>query len=119
MNRSQNLTMTETDGYVKICSINELKEDQGKRFLVDDNEVAVFKINSRIYALSNVCPHQHFNLIYDGFIEDSCVICPVHGWKFNLETGKQPTGARGLDSYPVEIVDEDVYVKVIPKKLNW
>ena len=51
-------------------------------------EIAVFKIDSKVFALSNICPHQHTALIYDGFVEDGCVVCPAHGWKFNLRTGK-------------------------------
>jgi hypothetical protein len=38
---------------------------------------------------------------------------------FNLKTGKQPTGARGLDSYPVKIIDGEVFVLVKAKELKW
>ena len=85
------------DGYTKVCTVSELKENQGKRFLINDVDVAVFKVNDEIYVLNNVCPHQHTTIIYDGIIEDGCVVCPAHGWMFNLKTGKQPTGAKGLN----------------------
>ncbi|HSP89133.1 MAG TPA: Rieske 2Fe-2S domain-containing protein [Ignavibacteriaceae bacterium] len=106
-------------GYSKLCKLEELKENEGRRFIVDETEVAVFKINNEVYALSNICPHQHTALIYDGFVEDDCVVCPVHGWKFNLKTGKQPTGQNGLDSFSVIIYDGDVYAKVFKKELKW
>ena len=106
-------------GFTKLCKITELKENHGKRFLVDDVEVAVFKIGEEVFALSNICPHQHTALIYDGFVENEFVVCPAHGWMFNLKTGKQPTGSRGLDSYPVKIIDDEVYVLVTKKELNW
>ncbi|HCY74798.1 MAG TPA: Rieske (2Fe-2S) protein [Ignavibacteriales bacterium] len=105
--------------YTKICSLSDLKEKQGKRFLINDVELAVFKVNNEAYVLNNICPHQHTALIYDGFIEDGCVVCPAHGWMFNLKTGKQPTGARGLDSYPVRIIDDEVYAIVKAKELKW
>ena len=41
--------------------------------------------------MSNICPHQQTRLIYDGFVEDEFVVCPAHGWKFNLGTGKKDT----------------------------
>lgn len=107
------------NGYIKLCTLAELKENQGKRFIVDDVEVAVFKINDNVFALSNICPHQHTALIYDGFIEDEFVVCPAHGWKFNLKDGKRPTGSRGIDSYPVKVLNDDVYVLVTKKELNW
>jgi nitrite reductase/ring-hydroxylating ferredoxin subunit len=107
------------EGFRKLCRFDELKEGEGRRFIVNETEVAVFKIRNKIYALSNVCPHQHTALIYDGFLEDEFVVCPAHGWKFNLNTGKQPKGERGLDSFPVMIIEDEVYVKVYKKELNW
>jgi nitrite reductase/ring-hydroxylating ferredoxin subunit len=107
------------EGYTKVCTFSELKENQGKRFLINDVDIAVFKVDGEIYVLNNVCPHQHTSVMYDGFIEDGCVVCPAHGWMFNLKTGKQPTGARGLDSYPVKIVDDEILALVKPKELKW
>ena len=107
------------NGYTKICKLSDLKEEQGKRFLINDIEIAVFKVENEIYAVNNICPHQHSANIYDGFLEDGCVVCPSHGWMFNLKTGKQPTGARGLDTYPIKIIDDEVYALVKPKELKW
>lgn len=107
------------DGFTKLCRFDQLKEGTGRRFIVDETEVAVFKINNKIYALSNVCPHQHTALIYDGFIEKEYVVCPAHGWKFNLKTGKQPKGEKGLDSFPVIVDNDEVYIKVFKRKLRW
>jgi len=106
-------------GYFKICKVSELIENEGKRFLINDVDVAVFKVNNEIYVLNNVCPHQHTSVIYDGFVEDDCVVCPAHGWMFNLKTGRQPTGARGLDSFPVKIIDDEVFAQVKPRELKW
>lgn len=107
------------DGFTKICKVSELKENQGKRFLINEVDVAVFKINEEVFAVSNTCPHQHTTIIYDGIIEDGCVVCPAHGWMFNLKTGKQPTGARGLDTFPVKIIDDEVFALVMQKKFKW
>ena len=107
------------DGFTKVCTVSELRENQGKRFLINDVDIAVFKVNGEIFVLNNVCPHQHTSVIYDGFVEDGCVVCPAHGWMFNLKTGKQPTGARGLDSYQVKIIDDEVFAIVKAKELKW
>ncbi len=109
----------EDEGFVFICLMNELNENVGRKFIVNDVEIAVFKINGEVFALSNICPHQQTHLIYDGFIEDEFVVCPAHGWKFNLKTGKKDSGSNGLDSFPVTIIEDQVYVKVHPKKRNW
>lgn len=112
--------------FYRVCRLSDLSDRKGKRFLIptsdnsgDEVEVALFKVDNEVYALSNICPHQHTVLIYDGFIENNCVVCPAHGWMFELKTGNQPTGAKGLDVFPVKIENGEVYVAVYSKKFNW
>jgi len=111
--------MNELEGFFRVCKYSDLKEKIGKRFFVNDVDVALFKVDSEVFALANMCIHQKAAIIYDGFIEEDKVVCPAHGWQFNLKTGRVPGGVKGLDPYEVKIVDGDVYVKVYPKKLRW
>jgi len=111
--------MNEIEGYTKICRISDLIEKIGKRFLVDDVDIAIFKVNGVVYALSNICPHQKTQLIYDGFVEDGIITCPAHGWQFDLATGKIPGSTAGLTSYKVKVINDDVFVKVTKKDLHW
>lgn len=113
------LNKVEDEGFKFVCWLDELEEHAGKRFIINDIEIALFKINSKVFAVSNICPHQQTHLIYDGFIENDFVVCPAHGWKFNLKTGKKPSGSNGLSTYPVEIIDKQILVKVQPKKFSW
>ena len=111
--------MNNIEGYYFLCNVDELQDSKGERFYVNDTDVAVFKIKDKIYAVSNICPHQHASLIYEGFVENECVVCPLHGWTFTLETGNLHSGSRGLDTYDVKVIDGKIYAKVIPKQLNW
>jgi NAD(P)H-dependent nitrite reductase small subunit len=106
-------------GFTKICSVHDIEEETGKRFIINETEIAVFKSNGEIFALSNICPHKQTALIYDGFIEEGYVVCPAHGWEFDLRTGNKKSGSKGLDSFEVKVVDENIYVKVVPKNINW
>lgn len=107
------------NSFKELCKVSDLNDREGKRFIVDETEIAVFKVDGEIYALSNICPHQHTALIYDGFIEDNCVVCPAHGWMFELKTGKFKTGKTILQTFPVLIKDGNVFVKVSQKEFNW
>ena len=107
------------EGFQKVCRISDLENNCGKRFIVDDVDIAVFRLDDKVYALGNICPHQHSPLIYDGFIDDGCVICPAHGWMFDIKTGKTPSGQRGLNYFEVRIDENNVFVKVYKKILNW
>jgi nitrite reductase/ring-hydroxylating ferredoxin subunit len=113
------LKKSEDEGFTFICLLRDLQERVGKKFIVSDIEIAVFKLNSEIFAVSNICPHQQTHLIFDGFIEDEFVVCPAHGWKFNLRTGKKDSGSNGLRTFPIELIDDKVFVKVTPKELRW
>jgi NAD(P)H-dependent nitrite reductase small subunit len=108
-----------TEQFKKLCKISELPKNQGKRFIVDDNEIAVFNIGKEVFAINNICPHQHTALLYDGFIEDGCVVCPAHGWMFELKTGKRPSGSKGVESYPIKIENDEVFIYIKKKELNW
>ncbi len=107
------------EGFIKTCRIDDLADGNGKRFIVNDVDVALFNVNGEIYAINNLCCHQHAAILHDGFIEDGFVTCPAHGWQFSLATGRMPEGRKGVDSYEVLVDSGDVYVKVFKKELNW
>ena len=107
------------DDFVKICKTSDVVNKRGKKFQLDDEtEIAVFKVDGIYYAVDNVCPHNHAPIIYDGFIDDMHIACPIHGFRFHLETGKQPTGMGGnLRIFEVKTEGENLYVKKPDKKL--
>lgn len=107
------------DGFVKVCNIKELKENEGKRFIVDDVDVALFRVKDEIFAVNNLCTHQHAAILHDGFIEDEYITCPAHGWQYNLRTGKMPEGGKGIEVYEVITEKGEVYVKAAKKSINW
>ena len=48
--------INDKDGFKKICKVSDLREKEGKRFLVDDVDIAVFKVDGNIYALPSDAP---------------------------------------------------------------
>lgn len=107
------------DDFHYVCLVEDIKESEGKRFFINDVDIAMFKVNGEIFALNNVCPHQHAAVIYDGFIENGRVTCPVHGWEFDLKTGKLGGERKGLDCYEVKLDGNRVFVKARQKEWNW
>lgn len=105
--------------FVKVCRVDELIDGKGRKVIIDDIDVLLIKSEEKIYALSNVCPHQHRSIMHDGFCEGDKVICPAHGWQFKLADGRIPVGGLGLDVYDVKVENDDVYVKAFNKKFNW
>ena len=105
--------------YHFICKVSELKDSIGKRLYVNDTDIAVFKVDDEIFVVGNICPHQQAPSIYEGFVEDKSIICPLHGWKFRLRDGKMHNGNKGLESFEIKIENDNIFAKVFPKKLNW
>jgi len=103
----------------KVCKLADLKEGKGLRVYINEDPVAVFLIGDRIYAIDNICPHQHSPVLHDGFLEGEYVICPAHGWSFSLKTGKQPDGKAGVRTHPVQVKEGNIYIEYLPKKVLW
>ena len=110
---------SEKKEFTKICSLKDLSENKGKRFFIEENEIAIFLVKGEVFALSNHCPHQHSAMIFDGFLEDGCVVCPAHGWMFNLKTGKTPAGGTGLESYETMVMGTNVFIDFRKKEWKW
>ncbi len=112
--------------FIKICREKDIPSNKrGKLFtLKDDVEVAVFRVNDKIYAVSNVCPHNHSNVMYEGYIDEGLYLsCPIHGWQFNLETGLVPPHCKELSAklevYKTKIENGDLYIETKKNKLNF
>lgn len=60
---------------------------EGRVYRVGEKEVAVFRLrNGEVYASDARCPHRGGPLA-DGLVGDGRVICPLHGFTFDLATG--------------------------------
>ena len=53
---------------------------------IGDLEIAIFNLNGRFLTIENACPHKGGPLC-DGIVTGTAVVCPLHGRRFDLETG--------------------------------
>lgn len=112
------------ENFVKICRVNELPHKRGKKFMLDeDTEIAVFRVNDKIYAVDNTCPHNHSHVMDEGNIDDNLhLACPIHGWKFQLETGEVPPNDEGFSGrlriFNTKIENGDVMVEKKKRKFK-
>ncbi|OGX39091.1 MAG: (2Fe-2S)-binding protein [Omnitrophica WOR_2 bacterium RIFCSPHIGHO2_02_FULL_50_17] len=73
---------------VNLGGLDQIAPGQGRCFVVEGEEVAVFRPRSGgIFALGHRCPHRQGPLA-DGIIGEGKVVCPLHGHKFDLSTGQ-------------------------------
>ena len=64
----------------------DIPESGAKLYRVEGEEIAVFKIGDQLCGMQNICPHEGGQLSM-GRIESNEVVCPLHGYRFDLKTG--------------------------------
>ena len=96
----------EGKSYLRICKSDEVFQKKGKNIYFDEDvQVALFREGSKIYAVSNICPHQYAAVICDGLIEEGTVTCPLHGWIYSLDSGKALGSNALLKTYSIFELD--------------
>lgn len=73
--------------WASVCELAELEEGRGKYVEIDGFHLAVFLHGGNVRVMDDVCPHAGGSLA-TGFIEEDCVVCPLHFWTFHLENGQ-------------------------------
>ncbi len=96
--------------WLKTLNSDELAEGRVKSVTCAHRTLCMTHFDGQYAALDNRCPHQGGPL-GEGSIEKGWLRCPWHGWDFHPLTGRSPESLDdGVDTYPVEIRDDGVYV---------
>jgi nitrite reductase/ring-hydroxylating ferredoxin subunit len=116
-----------TDGLVPAGALEDFPENEFRVLEIDGREIGIVRTGGGVFAVRNRCPHQGA-AICAGFVtgtmrasapqqfdyadDASVVVCPWHRWEFELATGRAVGGisSKRLVTYPVEVVDGQVYV---------
>src|SRR5438552_6714041 len=115
-----------------VGRISDFHEDTRKVVNVGEREIVVFLRNDRLYALDNTCIHMG-GPVGEGLIlgkveavldDDKCfvlerfsedemhLICPWHGWEYDIETGEYAGDRRKrLRRYETIQKEDRVYVR--------
>jgi len=118
---------------VFVANVDDIAD--GERRIVEDGgtEIGVFRLGDRYFAWESICPHQGgpvcqgriMNRVeevigedrrshgYRFVEEDVHIICPWHGFEFNIRTGRHPGDPETrLRGYEVALRDGSIYVRV-------
>src|SRR5215831_11388849 len=117
---------------LEIGKLADIADGDYRIFAVDRVEVGIFRTGSKVLAYENVCPHaggpvcqgKILNRVEEAltpdkksvglkFSERRHVVCPWHGYEFDIETGCHPGDARmRLRRVKVDVRDGQIYVRV-------
>ena len=99
--------------FVPVAKLDDLPP--GGKVVVEVNGIGVILVNTkgRIFAVRNLCSHA-YETLECGRVRHGWISCPVHGARFDLETGApmNPPATLPIDTYEVRIEGDTVEVAV-------
>ena len=95
--------------WIRIASCDSIPPREGRAAVIGDRRIAIFNLGDRFLAVDNQCPHQSGPLC-DGIVAGDAVVCPLHAWKVDLESGAvvRPADQRQCVRTYATRVDEGV-----------
>ncbi|MDP7037794.1 MAG: Rieske (2Fe-2S) protein [Myxococcota bacterium] len=108
------------DNYVKALGLDEfINRNQQAVVKLANKQLAIIKgQDEEIYAIDNRCPHEGFPLSEGTIDGKNYLTCNWHNWKFCLKTGDCVIGGDDVRTYPIKIIDEQIYVDLSPPPLD-
>lgn len=98
--------------WTRVCTVEELPKGQYRCVDVDGTDAAVFNVDGELYALEDVCTHDGAPLT-GGPVMGCEIVCPRHGAKFSLRTGKAltPPAYEPTAVFPVKVDEGIIYTR--------
>ncbi len=97
--------------FYRIASVNDVPDGERLFFELEGQRVVLFAINGEFLATGDVCTHDG-GPVGEGELVGEEIICPRHGARFNIKTGKviSMPAVSDIPVYPVKI--REGYIEV-------
>lgn len=113
--REQQSPKKELEGFYEVGAVSDIPENRAKMIIIGNENIAVFKYDGQLSAVSNVCKHQNGPL-GEGKIVNGCITCPWHAYEYLPANGCAPAPfTEKLSTYELKLIDGVVYVHPEPK----
>ena len=97
--------------FVEVCGADEVEEGRALAVEVDGLRIAVFRDGGTFHALLGRCPHANGPMGH-AWVEDGEAVCPLHRWRFKLQSGRCITmPGQSLHRFRCEVREGRVWVE--------
>ena len=96
---------------VPVARFDDLASGSVRHVKIGKRDLAVARVGDEVFALSNLCRHA-FGPLSDGFVEGHTLVCPWHGWRYDVRTGVTDHPNANVSTFPVTVRDGTVLVTV-------
>ncbi|MEH0153347.1 cytochrome P450 [Limibacter armeniacum] len=93
----------------KIATISELSEAIPFGVDIEGVELVILKIGEQVQVFHSRCPHQQANLA-EGRVEKGMLVCQMHQWKFDHQTGQRSGGKECLHKFNPIVENDNIYL---------
>jgi 3-phenylpropionate/trans-cinnamate dioxygenase ferredoxin subunit len=100
---------------IDVCAVDELPPGTYRLVPTGSIVVGVYNCGGGLYALEDRCSHDDGPLCEGDWEPDDCiVVCPRHGSRFDLTTGRPLTlpAFEPVETFPVRVEDGIVKLEV-------
>ncbi len=100
---------------VDVCPVEELPPGSMKLIAAGAVTLGVYNVNGQLCAIEDRCSHDDGPLVEGDWEPDECaVICPRHGARFDIASGRALTLPAYLpvETFPVRVEDGVVTVTI-------
>jgi nitrite reductase/ring-hydroxylating ferredoxin subunit len=98
--------------FVTAASVDEIPPGGGKVVRIGRDDIAVFNVDGRFFAIDNTCPHAGAPIGVSRF-DGQIVTCGYHGMRFDVTTGVCPDACGwSAQTYPVRVVGDEIQIAV-------
>ena len=103
----------------KIPDVQDPQKTFIKKVKAGVKSICLVGYEGKVYAIGATCPHAGAELS-GGWCKDGKIICPFHRYSYSLESGRGDPGQNDyVDTYPVEIREDGVYVGIASFGDKW
>jgi len=81
---------------------------------VDGIRLCLTRTEKGYFAVEDKCPHAGARLGMGGYCENGLLVCPVHRYKYDVQTGKGKQGDF-INTYKTEMRSDGVYIALEKK----
>lgn len=78
--------MSSRTEWIRVAYCEDIPLREGREVAIGSRSIAIFNLGEKFLALESRCPHRGGPLA-DGIVTGESVVCPLHGWKIDLQNG--------------------------------
>ena len=100
-------------GWQRVGATDELDLEEVMSFDFNGREYAIYHTVDGYFASDGMCTHEE-EALADGIVIDNVIECPLHQGRFDVRSGKALSAPVCIDlkTFPVQVLDGDIYVKI-------